>query len=704
MSGILWPVDRLGEAVEALARQAGLVTRPKAAIATPPADLADSESGPGPWIEAAAAWHGCEADPRSAGRGELLDLLGGAEPCLVRVSGHEGPPRFVAVLRGGRRQVRVVAPDFSLRRVERGAVEDAVLEGVEATLSGPLEAALERAGVTGARRRRARRAIVRERLGVAPVADAWVLQPAPEAGFWRQLRHVGLPGRLAAFGAVEALHYGLFLLSWWLVGKGALEGRLEVGWLVAWALLLLTLVPLRLLATWWQGRIALSAGRLLRQRLLFGALRLEPEEIRHKGAGQLLGAVLESEAVEQLALQGGFTGLVAVIELALAALVLALGAGGLPHAVSLVVWLVLGLVLMRHHARTRRAWADARVQMTDSLVERMVGHRTVLAQEAPGEWADERDLEVDGYLRRSQALDRTMSLLIAALSRGWLLVGLVALVPAFLTGEPSRGALAVSLGAVLLSARSLRRLAASASQLTGAAVAWSAVSGFFAAAGRPAALGPPRPRPAPTAPGVDLEGSELAFRYESRDEAVLRGCDLRIAPGDRLLLEGPSGGGKSTPGGAPHGAPQPAGRACSWSTASTAPPWESAPGGSGSRAPRSSTRTTWCPTPWPSTCSWAVAGRPRPRTSPRPDAMCRALGLGPLLERMPAGLLQIVGDTGWQLSHGERSRVFIARALLQKPALLVLDESFGALDPETLTLAMDCVREHARGLVVIAHP
>jgi len=45
---------------------------------------------------------------------------------------------------------------------------------------------------------------------------------------------------------------------------------------LAWALLLLTLVPLRLLAAWWQGRIALSAGRLLRQRLLQGALRLEP--------------------------------------------------------------------------------------------------------------------------------------------------------------------------------------------------------------------------------------------------------------------------------------------------------------------------------------------------------------------------------------------------------------------------------------------
>ena len=32
---------------------------------------------------------------------------------------------------------------------------------------------------------------------------------------------------------------------------------------------------------------------------------------------------------------------------------------------------------------------------------------------------------------------------------------------------------------------------------------------------------------------------------------------------------------------------------------------------------------------------------------------------------MPAGLWQIVGETGWQLSHGERSRLYIARALLE---------------------------------------
>ncbi|MFY0536919.1 ATP-binding cassette domain-containing protein [Nannocystis pusilla] len=74
------------------------------------------------------------------------------------------------------------------------------------------------------------------------------------------------------------------------------------------------------------------------------------------------------------------------------------------------------------------------------------------------------------------------------------------------------------------------------------------------------------------------------------------------------------------------------------------------------------------------------------------------------MERMPSGLQQMVGETGWQLSHGERSRLFIARALLQGVDLVVLDESFAALDPATLQQALRCVLNRARAVLVIAHP
>src|SRR5262249_36727856 len=84
--------------------------------------------------------------------------------------------------------------------------------------------------------------------------------------------------------------------------------------------------------------------------------------------------------------------------------------------------------------------------------------------------------------------------------------------------------------------------------------------------------------------------------------------------------------------------------------------------------------------------------------------VCNELGLGELLDRMPGGLGQMVGETGWRLSHGERSRVFIARALLQRSQLVVLDESFAALDPKTLERSLRCVLKRAPSLLVIAHP
>jgi ATP-binding cassette subfamily B protein len=83
--------------------------------------------------------------------------------------------------------------------------------------------------------------------------------------------------------------------------------------------------------------------------------------------------------------------------------------------------------------------------------------------------------------------------------------------------------------------------------------------------------------------------------------------------------------------------------------------------------------------------------------------LCRELGLDELIEKMPSRELQMLGESGWQLSHGERSRIFMARSILQGARVLILDESFGALDPESLLTAMACVRRHARTLLVISH-
>ena len=93
---------------------------------------------------------------------------------------------------------------------------------------------------------------------------------------------------------------------------------------------------------------------------------------------------------------------------------------------------------------------------------------------------------------------------------------------------------------------------------------------------------------------------------------------------------------------------------------------------------------------------------PQPRDLADAAAICHELGLGPLLARMPAGIGQVVGETGWRLSQGERARLCLARALLADHDVLILDEPLGALDPHTARTILDVVRRRARTLVVIS--
>jgi ABC-type multidrug transport system, ATPase and permease components len=603
-----------------------------------------------------------------------------------------------------------LGPTLVVHRLWPGVVRAALCQKLEAPLVAEVEQLLDEVGVPARRRARVRTAILRERLSQTQIGGCWLLRLPPSASFWRQVRHASLPRHLIAIIGISAVQNFLFILSWWMVGWGALQGHLDRGWLIAWVLLLLTLVPFELLALWSQGLLTIGVGGLLKQRLLYGALRLEPEEIRHQGAGQLLGRVIESEAVGSLALSSGFLGLVAGIELVMAAAVLSIGAGGRLHVLLFLGWVVLTFLISWPYFRHRRRWTEARLWMTHDLVERMVGYRTRLAQEARERWHDGEDEAVDRYLKLSVAMDRTAVLLTVLVPRGWLVLGLLGLAPAFVFGHSSPAALAIGLGGILLAYRALGKLVSSLSYLADAAIAWKQVAPLFHAAARPAVGGLPAfaLTPGSSAGGSGnkqpvLEAHDLVFSYHDRGEPVLQGCSLRVCVGDHLLLEGSTGSGKSTLASLLIGLRLPE---------------------SGLLLLRGLDRQTLGSEGWRRRVVAApqfhenhvltgtlafnlLMGRrwpPQSEDLEEAEAICRELGLGDLLDRMPAGLLQMVGETGWQLSHGERSRLYIARALLQGADLVILDESFAALDPENLHQALRCVLNRASTLLVIAHP
>jgi ATP-binding cassette subfamily B protein len=517
----------------------------------------------------------------------------------------------------------------------------------------------------------------------------------------RQLVRVGMPWRCIALATLHALATLSMLASWVFLVSATLVERADPGWLAAWALALASSLAFRVMARRLEGGVAVALGGLLRERLLVGAMALDADPVAALGTGGLLAEVLESDVVDSLGITHALQSALAVPELLIVAAVL--GAGAAPALEWGVLFLTAATaaMLMWRNLRLRSAWAEQRLAMTGRAIEDMQAHRTRRAQQPAGEWHLQEDRELAHGFDLARRLDRSTAGLQTIIPRGYLIAAVIALGPAFVSPGASVIELAIALGGAWVAAAAFERLVAGFVRGSAVWIAWRVARKTFEAAGTAvrtdaAGLGT-------AASGKVLVVRDLCFTHPSRLQPVIDGCSFSVVRGDRILLQGESGSGKSTLAALLAGTRSPASGFI-------------LAGGLDRQALGDALwrrRVVHVPQHhqnhiFSATLAFnLLLGRPVPHT---PDDLSRAmllsreLGLGPLIDRMPSGLDQMVGETGWSLSQGECGRIHLARGLLQGGDVLVLDESLAALDPDTLAQCLECVMRRAPTLILIAHP
>lgn len=193
---------------------------------------------------------------------------------------------------------------------------------------------------------------------------------------------------------------------------------------------------------------------------------------------------------------------------------------------------------------------------------------------------------------------------------------------------------------------------------------------------------------------VTLEN--VSFGYSPLDKPLLRGFSLTVGPGQQVALVGPSGSGKST---------------VSRLISGLYTPWEGVIRMDGQRLddiPRGALASSVSFVDqdvflFEGTVRDNVALWDPSITDEAVAAALRDAALEDVFLSRPGGIHSPVDQDGRNLSGGQRQRLEIARALVRRPSILVLDEVTSALDAETEQIIIDNLRRRGCACVVIAH-
>lgn len=482
------------------------------------------------------------------------------------------------------------------------------------------------------------------------------------------------------------------------VGTAVIEGRAPSA---ATVTALVALVLVRALTTWREmdlsHDLAYRVLAVLRVRVFDGLARSAPARIAGRRSGDLAAtAMADVEALEffyahttaQLLASGTvFTG---------GSVVLAVVEPWLLAAVLPVATLLAAAPFADARGRAARGGRTrtAAARLSADTVETVDGLRELLAF---GRLAErrrtlaERGRQVGGAQRAEATWEA-----VAASVRDLLIVaavlGVVAAAAQSVTSGRLHGAWAPAAMALALSV--LGPVAESARALSQAVALRAAASRVGAAVKAPALAPPPTPpHPLPPGPlGVRLHG----VRFDYGGQPVLDGVDLTVPPGRTLALVGVSGAGKST---------------CAHLLARFWDPSEGAVQLVSAHGDPVDVRDVSDPE---LRRAVVLVGQETPLfhgtlaenlrlAAPEADddllaAAARRCGVD-----QSAAMDTLVGERGATLSGGQRARIALARALLVRPRVLVLDESTAHLDNTGDAQLAAALREEGRTTIVIAH-
>jgi ATP-binding cassette subfamily C protein CydCD len=196
---------------------------------------------------------------------------------------------------------------------------------------------------------------------------------------------------------------------------------------------------------------------------------------------------------------------------------------------------------------------------------------------------------------------------------------------------------------------------------------------------------------------ASLSIEDLAARWPGDERDVFAGLSAETKPGHWLVVTGPSGSGKSTLLTVLQAFLRPSAGCYLLNGRNTSEFAE----------PAIRARIAWCPQEAHLFDSSLRANLRLARS--RDDAPSEAeliaaleqVGLGPLLADLPEGLETRIGSWGSHLSGGQRQRVAIARTLLTRADVLLIDEPAAHLDRESADTLMADLRAGLQDKVVV---